>query len=103
MKGTRRNGKNWGEILSLSYAKVMRIPYILSDESELQEVVDSVLNLGDEEVSNPDDIKVLRISDFIKLMRASGNFKRNFAKATWAASGLPTYTFDTELWPKPID
>lgn len=99
MKGTHQNGKNWGEILSLSYAKTMRIPYILSDESELQEVVDSVLNLGDEEVSNPDDIKVLRISDFIKLMRASGDIKRNFAKATWAACGLPTYTFDTELWP----
>jgi len=103
MKDTRQNGKNWGETLSLSYAKAMGIPYILSDESKLQNVVDMVLNLGDEEVSNPDDIKVLRISDFIILMKSSGNFKRKFAKATWVASGLPARTFDTQLWPKPID
>lgn len=103
MKDTRQNGKNWGEILSLSYAKAMGIPYILSDESELQAVVDSVLNLGDEDISDPDDIKVLRISDFIKLMKASGNFERRFARATWAACGLPVRTFDTELWLKPID
>ena len=103
MKETRQDGKNWGEILSLSYAKAIGIPYILSDESKLQEVINLVLNLGDDEVSNPDDIKVLRISDFIMLMKSSGNFPRKFAKATWVASGLPKHTFDTHLWPRPLD
>jgi len=89
--------------LSLSYAKAMGVPYILSDESKLQGEIDLILNLGDEEISNPDDIKVLRISDFIKIMKCSGSFQRKFAKATWVACGLSAHTFDTQLWPRPVD
>lgn len=103
IKDTRSNGKNWGEILSLSYAKVMGVSYILSDESKLQGVIDLVLNLGDEEIANLDNIKVLRLSDFIKIMKCSGNFQRKFAKATWVACGLSAHTFDTQLWPRPVD
>lgn len=36
MIGTKEKGKNWGEVLSLSMAKVLGIPYFMSDERELQ-------------------------------------------------------------------
>jgi hypothetical protein len=59
---TRENGKNWGETVSVAFAFASGIPFILSDERELQELLNKELNSGTDK-----DILVIRLRDFIRL------------------------------------
>lgn len=45
-RDTKVGRKNWGEIVSLAAAKAMGIPVMLSDEGNLQQIVDEYLNSG---------------------------------------------------------
>ncbi|MGE7869294.1 hypothetical protein ACQKNO_24520 [Bacillus paramycoides] len=74
---TRENGKNWGETVSVAYAHIKGIRYILSDEKSLQEVIDDKINSGSE-----NDIKVVRLVDFICGMKEK-NLSRKDAFAIW--------------------
>lgn len=46
MIGTKEKGKNWGEVVSLSMAKILNIPYFASDEANIQPIIDKHLNTG---------------------------------------------------------
>jgi hypothetical protein len=87
--------KNWGEIVSIAYARAVGIPIFLSDESALQEVVDNHINTGN---NAPGDISIIRISDFIGWMRKA-QLDRKSAMIVWLASGKPKEYFRRELWP----
>ena len=81
---TRRNGKNWGEVVSLAMAKALSLPVFLSDESGVQQVVDEHLNLGDE-LEDERNIRVIRIEDFVVWMRDNG-LPRKQGKVLWSAA-----------------
>ena len=91
----QRPKKNLGEVCSLSIAKVMGIPYFLTEESSLQSIVDSQLNTG------MNDIKCLRVSDIIGLIRQGqvAGMGRKDAKLIWALAGLAAEYFNTRIWP----
>jgi hypothetical protein len=74
---TRPNGKNWGEIVSTAYAFASGIPFILSDERDLQELLNDELNSGTDK-----DILVIRLKDFIVGMKEKG-LSRKEAYAMW--------------------
>ncbi|MGG1618818.1 hypothetical protein ACIFQM_07500 [Paenibacillus sp. NRS-1782] len=69
--------KTGGEIVSTAYAFASGIPYILSDERELQELLDKELNSGTDK-----DIIVVRLRDFIVGMKEKG-LSRKEAYAMW--------------------
>lgn len=58
--------KNQGETCSLAMAKTKSIPYFVTDERNLQPIIDTTLNGG------IDDIFCLRIEDVIKKIRDGG-------------------------------
>ncbi|WP_298830127.1 hypothetical protein [uncultured Planococcus sp.] len=102
---TRENGKNWGETVSLAYAKANNIPYFLSDESTLQSIADEYLNSGNEQ-----DIKVIRVKDFILALKEAG-YKRKECKKIWLVATFDPSrkiesreqakkAFDEEIWPQ---
>lgn len=95
MIGTKEEGKNWGEVLSISMAHVMGIPYFMSDEGGLQEIIDYNINKGME-----NDIRVVRIRDIIKLIKENpdSNITRKTAKAIWRSTGNSNEYFDTNIW-----
>ncbi|UZH06064.1 hypothetical protein [Heyndrickxia coagulans] len=64
---TKWHGKNWGETVSIAYAFAKQIPFILSDESNLQSLLDQYLNSGGEK-----DIFVIRLRDFITGLKEKG-------------------------------
>ncbi|WP_128658931.1 hypothetical protein [Paenibacillus sp. 598K] len=74
---TRVNGKNWGETVSVAFAFASGIPFILSDERELQELLNNELNSGTDK-----DILVIRLRDFIEAMKKKG-LSRKEAYAMW--------------------
>ncbi|OXS56542.1 hypothetical protein B1A99_19630 [Cohnella sp. CIP 111063] len=74
---TRENGKNWGETVSVAFAFASGIPFILSDERELQELLNKELNSGTDK-----DILVIRLRDFIEAMKERG-LSRKEAYAMW--------------------
>lgn len=100
---TRPNGKNWGEIVSIAYAFATGIYYILSDERDLQQMLDYELNSG-----TARDIHVIRLRNFILGMKEKGLSRkeayaiwcyahqddRDKAKMEWAKS-----TFRDDIWP----
>lgn len=94
--------RNWGEIVSLAFAKTERITVFLSDEAGLQTVVDDYLNIGDPQA----DIRIVRVKDFIIWMKDSGHFGRKLCRMIWLISKEPEETlqhrkevFDNEIWP----
>ena len=95
MIGTKERGKNWGEVLSLSMAKVLAIPYFMSDERELQGIIDRYLSTG----SN-DDIKVIRIKDLIAWIKDNPEcgLNRKLAKVLWVGTGKNKKEFDDFIW-----
>ena len=75
MIGTKEEGKNWGEVLSLSMAKTKNIPILMSDEWELQSIIDQVLNI-DPESSNK--IRVFRLKNLIEFIQCNSECNTNF-------------------------
>ena len=87
--------KNQGEICSLAVAKTKSIPYFVTDERNLQPIIDKKLNTG------IDDITCLRIEDIIikiKLGEITG-FSRKEAKVLWTIAGKSKTVFDEDIWP----
>lgn len=74
---TTANGKNWGETVSVAFAFASGIPFILSDERELQELLNDELNMGTDK-----DITVIRLRNFIEAMKEKG-LSRKEAYAIW--------------------
>lgn len=95
MIGTKEKGKNWGEVLSLSMAKVLAIPYFMSDERELQGIIDKYLSTG----SN-NDIKVIRVKDLIVWIKDNPEcgLNRKIAKILWVGTGKNKKEFDDFIW-----
>ena len=93
---TKQLGKNWGEVVSLAFAKVMNVPIFLSDDGGAQRLVDEHLNLG-EDAAAPGNIRVVRIQDFICWMKEKG-FRRGEGKVVWRVANKPLTTFDS-FWP----
>lgn len=103
MIGVKKEGKNWGELLSLSIAKTKEIPIFMSDERDLQELIDIHLNTG-----SSSDIKVFRLKNLIEWIKVNPecNVKRSFAKALWSTVNVKNKSdiqkrkkiFDKELW-----
>jgi hypothetical protein len=103
-RDTKVGRKNWGEIVSLTAAKAMGIPVMLSDEGNLQQIVDEYLNSGTNERPSTGDITIVRIKDFIRFMRDNGG-NRKSALYIWVSSGRTLemnarkHEFHTKLWP----
>lgn len=101
---TKSEGKHWGEVVTLAAAKVLNVPFMLSDESRLQMLVDDAINSNNPNRNSPGDIQVYRISDMIKAMREIGE-DRKTAMAIWLLSGNKADAnrrkeiFKRELWP----
>lgn len=95
MIGTKERGKNWGEVLSLSMAKVLSIPYFMSDERELQGIIDSYLS-----TSSSNDIKVIRVKDLIAWIKDNPEcgLNRKMAKVLWVGTGKNKKEFDEFIW-----
>lgn len=99
MINPNRPKKNLGEVKSISMANVKQIPYFMSDEGNLQTIIDKYINSG-----TKFDIKVFRISDMILAIKESnGNLGigRKTAKIMWcAAVGVEHKDyFENKLWP----
>ncbi|WP_404354569.1 hypothetical protein [Exiguobacterium aurantiacum] len=101
---TKEDGKNWGETVSLAYAKVSGIPYFLSDERSLQEIADEYLNT---DVEN--SITIIRLKDFILALKDLG-YKRKECQMIWLVANFDPLrkeqsrewakkVFNDELWP----
>lgn len=90
--------KNLGELKTISMAKVKSIPYFVSDEGNLQGIIDTHVNIGLEE-----DIKVLRVKDLLLWIKENNipGIKRKTAKAIWTvAIGKDKIDyFNNEIWP----
>ena len=89
--------KNRGETCSLAMAKTRSIPYFVTDERNLQPIIDWKLNTG------MNDIMCVRIEDVIKRIKSGEleGFSRSEAKIMWRLSGKDTSIFDSRIWPKP--
>lgn len=94
IKNPRNPRKNEGETCSLAMAKTLGIPYFITDERELQTIVDMILNTG------LADIQCIRIQDIITRIRDGGidGFSRKEAKVMWRMAGKDTGVFDRILW-----
>lgn len=101
---TKELGKNWGETVSLAYAKVTGIPYFLSDERNLQPLADEYLNTNEQQ-----SITIIRLKDFLLALKEAG-YKRKDCKLIWVVSNFNPLNkeestawakrvFDEELWP----
>ena len=95
MIGTEEKGKNWGECVSISMAKTLNIPYFLSDEKQLQSIIDRYINTGGKY-----DLEVVRMNDVIRWIKENKecNINRKTAKALWRSAGKSNEIFDKELW-----
>ncbi|MGI6768843.1 MAG: hypothetical protein ACOX43_07180 [Bacilli bacterium] len=90
----RRPNKNKGEVCSLAYAKVKGIPIFVTDECDLQPIIDTQLNTG------LNDIHCLRIIDIIKMGKNGEiNLPRKKAKNIWLISKKDKTEFDCSIWP----
>ncbi|MDO5115187.1 MAG: hypothetical protein Q4D58_03740 [Synergistaceae bacterium] len=89
-----RPNKNKGEVCSLAYAKATGITIFATDENNLQQIIDSRLNTG------IDDIHCLRIVDIImKARNGEIDITRKTAKAIWVIAGKNKDDFDNKIWP----
>ena len=96
MADPRNRRKNRGEIASLAMAKTKEIPYFATDEMDLQNIVDSLLNSGIGK-----RICCIRIEAVIKEMKDGeiDSFKRKEAKVLWVLAGKRKEDFDNTVWP----
>ncbi|MCL2437194.1 MAG: hypothetical protein FWD00_04060 [Clostridiales bacterium] len=87
--------KNQGETCSLAMAKTKSIPYFVTDEKNLQPIIDKILNTG------MDDIVCIRIEDVIRRIRFGEleGVKRKEAKVLWRMAGKEPTVFDRAIWP----
>lgn len=101
---TKELGKNWGETVSLAYAKVSGIPYFLSDEKSLQALADEYLN-----TDTKNSITIIRLKDFILALKEAG-YKRKDCQLVWLVANFDPSrkeqsrewakkVFNEELWP----
>lgn len=101
---TKELGKNWGETVSLAYAKVSGIPYFLSDEKSLQALADEYLNTDAQH-----SITIIRLKDFILALKEAG-YKRKECQMLWLVANFDPSrkeqsrdwakkVFSEELWP----
>lgn len=103
MKGTEKleDSEHRGEIVSLSMAKVLNIPIFISDEKDLQTIIDSKLNTG--MGTNIEVFRLINIINWIKNNPECG-INRKLAKLIWCGSHdrkkVEFYKnlFDDELW-----
>ena len=95
MSNPKQPRKNRGEICSLAMAKTKSIPYFVTDEKNLQPIINVVLNTG------LDDILCIRIEDIIYKIKNGKmkGFKRKEAKVLWRLTGKSTIIFDRDIWP----
>lgn len=94
---TKQNGKNWGEVVSLALAKALDIPIFFSDEAGAQLMIDTYLNLKEKQ-EDGNNIRVVRIEDFVIWMRDNG-LSRKQGRVLWSAAGKPSARFE-HIWPK---
>ncbi|MEQ6376330.1 hypothetical protein RZN25_05755 [Bacillaceae bacterium S4-13-56] len=96
---TVEEGKNWGETVSIAFAKAKGINYFLSDERNLQELLDEYINN-----QTSQDINTIRIRNFITAMKEAGH-KRKEAYKLWMASHKKDQVdwakkmFEDQIWP----
>ena len=94
MMSPRDSKKNKGEVCSLAYAKAKGIEIFVTDEKELQPIIDSRLNVG------LNDIRCIRIIDIVNLAKNNEiSLSRKIAKLIWIISGKDKQVFDDEIWP----
>jgi len=102
MVGQSNPRKNFGEVVTLAMAHTIGVPILLSDERNLQTIVDVKLNTGSES-----DIKIIRLRDVVEWIKnhPSCGIDRKTAKKIWCGScdrkWFERYKeeFDTILWP----
>ena len=95
MVGTKEKGKNWGEVLSLSMAKTLGMPVFMTDERDLQAIIDRNLNTG-----TPYDINMFRVIDLILWIKSHPDcgINRKTAQAVWISAGKDKDYFQTSIW-----
>lgn len=76
-------------------AKVLNIPYFVSDEGNIQSIIDKYLNTGTEY-----DIQVVRVEYIVKWIKDNKEcgIGRKTAKALWRSSGKALDYFDKYIW-----
>ncbi len=95
---TKVRQKNWGEVVSLAFAKAMGITVFLCSEKHLQEVVDEYLNINEDESGSADRVWVTSVKDFVGWMKED-NAPRKTAKLVWLRGGYSKDEFDQKFWP----
>ena len=87
--------KNQGETCTLAMAKTKSIPFFVTDEKDLQPIIDKNLNTG------IDDIVCVRIEDVVRKFESGelNGFTRKETKLLWRLSGKDSSTFDKHIWP----
>lgn len=105
MKGTEElvNSEHKGEIVSLAMAKVLDIPIFMSDEKDLQPIIDMKLNTG-----IGSKIHVFRLQHLIEWMKDNPHCEvsRKDARKIWCGAydrnKIDSYKdkFNQELWPQ---
>lgn len=94
---TKELGKNWGETVSLAYAKVSGIPYFLSDEKSLQALADEYLNTDAQH-----SITIIRLKDFILALKEAG-YKRKECQMLWLVANFdPSRKEQSRDWAKKV-
>lgn len=94
---TKELGKNWGETVSLAYAKVSGIPYFLTDETSAQPLADEYLNTNDQQ-----SIKIIRLKDFLLALKEAG-YKRSDCKLIWMIANFdPEKKEESRAWAKRV-
>ena len=91
----RNPKKNLGEIHSLALAKALGVPIFMTDEVDLQEIIDYHLNTNDSIISC---FRIIDIIQEIKQDRLQG-MARKQAKLLWVLSGKNKDDFDRSIWP----
>ncbi len=95
---TQVEQKNWGEVVSLAFAKAMGISIFLCSEKHLQEAVDEYLNLDEDDSISVDRVRVTSVKDFVGWMKED-NAPRKTAKLVWLRGGYSKEEFDQKFWP----
>jgi len=91
-----KRGKNFGEVHSLAISKALSIPVFMSDEGNLQPIVNRLLNTG------LDDITVFRLRNIILWMKENPEcgFNNQDAKAILFGTTDRKYLESQKIWLK---
>lgn len=89
-----KRGKHFGEVHSLAIAKALSIPVFMSDEGNLQPIVNRLLNTG------IDDITVFRLKNILLWMKENTEcgFNKNDAKAILFGTTDRQYLESNKVW-----